>query len=291
MAISVQELGTIDKLQWYQADVTGTNETRTTVLKGKAPHGTLFDNDIFDSLSDGRVGTYGWYQGHVIRYGYGRQYDEIDITVVELTVNYNKSGYYSRFEAQARTESRPLEEKTTVIADDSKTPKDETYATWWNHKVVSAIEDDTITESEWKAITDGTRPDGFVSNSPRWVKSNQALKSGEFVILDARFPGVQSYGVPFKQVKERVFSKDESVVRNIVSAVGSLKAPRDSANQYYDTSTDGQDNSKWLVTSASYRKVIGWWEAELTYAFAKGGWLSRGAETDKSGVYPEFGSL
>lgn len=286
MAISVPELASVTGIQWYQADVTGTNETRTTILKGKATHGNLFDQDILDSLSDSRVGTYGWYQGHVIRYGAGRQYDEIDINVIELIVNYNKSGYYSRFEAQARTESRPLEEKRTQIATTGDV--DETYATWWNHHVVSTTEGDTITEADWKAITDGTRPAGY-SGDARWVKSNQARKSGDYIILEARFPGVQSFGVPVEQVKEKVFSKRESVIQNIISAVGSLKAPRDSANAYYDSTRT--DDSKWLITSASYSKRIGWWEAELTYAYAKGGWLSKDAETGKTGVYPEFGSL
>ena len=77
-------------------------------------------------------------------------------------------------------------------------------------------------------------------------------------------------------------------MQNIVSAVGYLKAPRDSANEYYRDTTEGRDASKWLITSASYTKRLGWYEGTVTFAYAKGGWLAQGVTGDNTGVYPEW---
>lgn len=293
--IDVPELGSITSLKWNQIQKNANDTTITTVLKGKADKGELINDDILASLRESEVGEYGFYTGHVIRYGWDK-YDEIDITCTDLNVTLNSSGYYSRFEASSRTESRPLEEKTDIIATTGNL--DEIYVTWWNHKVVSTNKDETIVTTgedtdDWTIITDATIPSGYSVNPPtaRWIKSNQALKKGEYVILDARFPGVQSYGVGARQVKEIMYSRSLSVVKSLVDSVGYLKAPQDSNDEYYDNSALGQDPTKWLITGASYVKRFGWYEAQLTFAYAKGGWLDQETDANTSGVYPLFTSL
>lgn len=286
MAISVPELTTIPGIQWSMAEQSGTETTRTTILRGQSNFGALFNAEILDSLRNSRIGEYGWYAGHNIKYGNSTRFDEISITCVELIVDYNKNGYWSRFEASARTESRPLEEKSTKLATN-----DETYKVWWNHRAVAKV-DDNVTLSEANITTlksKSSLADGTGVTNVYWKKTNQGLPDGkvEEVLLSARFPGVQSYGVPFEQVKQIVFARDYDVVTDIISAVGKLKAPVGSDGIYYDSNR--KDDSKWLVTSASFRKRLGWYEAELTYAYAKGGWLDKGKVAPATGVYPVFG--
>lgn len=296
MSISVPELATIESLKWYQADETANDYTKTVILRGRADNNTLFNNDILTSLREGRIGEYGYYAGHTVKHGGGgRIYDEIEITCLDLNLTLRdpeggNAPYYSRFEAVNRTESRPLEEKITAIG-----ANDETYALWWNHQVRAAADSTAISASDvttLKAMTDlsegmtGTSLDESVYY---WAKTNQALKKGDKVFLDARFPGVQSYGVPRKQVKELIYTRALSRAQSSLDAVGRLYAPIDHTGTYYDSSVDGQDNTKWLITSGNMVRKTGWYEITLTYAFAQD-WLSRGAVSPATGVYSIAGT-
>lgn len=287
--ISVPELAGITSLKWHSAEQTGTELTTTTILHGKADRQELFNNSIFNSLSESRIGEYGYYAGHQINYGYGK-YDELTITCVDLTVA-TRDGYYSKFELSNRTEGRPLEEKRDVI----ETGDDTVYRLWWNHEVRAAEGTAALSAGQIatlrtvKNISEGTGISGYY-----WVRSNQAKKSNEDVMMDCAFPGVQTYGVPQIQVKEIIYTRTESVMRDLCDQVGKKLSPRYADGLVYDATKDTDE--EWLVTSASYRKALGWFEGSRTYAYALGGWLKRYESpegtsipggTELPNVYPE----
>jgi hypothetical protein len=274
MAIEVPQLAGIGEIEWSMAEQTGDGTTITTILHGKANHDAAFNHEDFEKLREDRIGDYGWYAGHSINYGYGRQYDEITVTAIELIVPYQAVGYYSTFRAVANTQNFPLERKTFKQADD------EIYATWWNHNVsgVNTLENLTAGEiTTWKAITDGTIPASFKDKGYYWSKTNQARKANEVVFLDARYPGVQTFAYPVEQIQEVVYARDEQTVKDIINIVGWLETPRDHAGTAYDPTRI--DNTKWLVQSASYKKNLGWYEADIRYLYAEGG--------HEEGLYPD----
>ncbi len=280
LILSVPELDGIDGLQWISAEQDAGEIVITTTLHAKATRGALFNKPELLALTGGRIGEYGWYTSHTVQYGGDPQYDRLTLIGTDLKVPI-KNGYYSRFEAQSRATSRPLEEKTASIANDAS---DETYKTFWNHHVASTDKTEVIDDVTWEGITDGTIPETYTAGTATWIKSNQGIPAGYTIRKGARFPGVQGYAVGEDQVKEIIYARSQSVIKDIIQAVGRKRAPRDSAGNYYDV--DRTDDSKWLITSSSERRSLGWYEAEVTYAYAKGGWLDRDAAPGDTGVYP-----
>jgi len=263
--ITISQLPNVDFNSFTES---GNDLTVTRVYTGSSDP-DVSRNDLL-ALRNAYISNKGYYQSHGLKAGAdngkGGTYDIITVTTIDLNVTM-QNGYYSVMTGSANLSAIPLERKTVKISTGSP-DLEETYKTWWNHHVVSTTEGETITEANWKAITDGKRPAG-AADGVRWVKTNQALKAGEFIILRADMPGTQSYLHPVNEVTETLYSRQESVVKQILLFDGWRRAPRNHAGVYYD---DRKDNENWLIVSATYRKVNGWYEATLKYKYAEYEW-------------------
>lgn len=256
----------LPNVKFHAFEEAGNDLTVTRVYSGTSDV-DVSRNDLL-TLRNAHISGKGYYQSHALKAGAsngkGGTMDVITVTTIDLNVTM-QNGYYSVMTGSANLSAIPLERKTVTVGGEDP---EETYKTWWNHHVVSTTESEVITEANWKAITDGKRPAG-AANSVRWVKTNQALKAGEFIILRADMPGTQSYLHPVNEVTETVYSRQESVVKQALLFDGWLRAPRNHAGVYYD---DRTDNENWLIVSATYRKVNGWYEATLKYKYAEYEW-------------------
>ena len=267
MSISVPELSTLDGIKWSNAEQTGDGTVLTTILRGKCTTDQVFNQSVINQLNESKIGDYGYYAGHRITQGYSVQYDTIELTCVELQKDM-KNGYYSEFRAVANAQNFPLERKN-FKTDDEFASGDEEYATWWNHDVVSTDQNESITEDNWKGVTDGKIPIAYTGKTAYWAKTNQAKRKGEYIILPARLPGVQTFMYPVEQIKEIIWARNEETMKAIISAVGQLKYPENHAGKAYDESR--KDSTKWLIIGADYNKRFGWFEGWVNYLYAKGG--------------------
>jgi len=213
------------------------------------------------------------------------QYDRVVANFMDIrnvSEKYNRA-VYTRMSAP--TQSLPLERKTYEGTDD------ETYKTYWNHRVVSDNQDETITKSSWQAKGYDpaaeepiqpmeeylSKPDGYTPNDSakpaQWQRSNQGIKSNQKILLAEKMPGVQSFLFPVKDISQTIYTSWIDVVYEYVENNGKIWMPRDSSGKDATFRIgDTLDENGWLISGVTVESQYGWYILKVQYKYADEGW-------------------